>query len=315
MGALIARRLISVVPILLIVTFGVFLLVNLGPGDPAVNIAGGVSATPQAVAEVRHELHLDEPLVQQYGRWLSGAVQGDFGTSYTSHEPVATEIGRALPVTIGLVLAGMTVALLVGIPLGLISGMRAGSRADTGARVYASIGLAIPEFVLAVVLVFVVAVEWGILPPSGFVHFSDSPTEWLRYMALPALALGLVNGAMLSRQLRASLIDTMDSNYVRAAWAQGGSARNVVGKHALKNSAIPVVTLLGTQLGFLIGGTVLLEQIFAIPGMGPYMLRSITTQDLPAIQGVTVVFVIFGIAISLLVDITYGFLNPKVRVY
>jgi peptide/nickel transport system permease protein len=193
--------------------------------------------------------------------------------------------------------------------------MRAGSRVDTGARVYASIGLAIPEFVLAVVLVFVVAVEWGALPPSGFAHFTDSPTEWLRYMALPALALGIVNGAMLSRQLRASLIDTMDSNYVRAAWARGGSARTVVGKHALKNAAIPVVTLLGTQLGFLIGGTVLLEQIFAIPGMGTYMLRAITTQDLPAIQGVTVVFVIFGILISLLVDITYGFLNPKVRVY
>ena len=315
MGALIARRLISVVPILLLVTLGVFVLVSLIPGDAAQTLAGGPDATPAQVREVRHALRLDEPVLEQYWDWLKGAVHGDLGTSFQTHEPVAKEIGQRLPVTIGLLLAGTFVALFVGIPLGLISGMRAGSRTDTGARVYASIGLAIPEFVLAVVLVFVVAVEWGWLPPSGFEHFTNSPSEWLRYMTLPALALGLVNGAILSRQLRASLIDTMDSNYVRAAWARGGSARTVVGKHALKNAAMPVVTTLGTQVGFLIGGTVILEQIFAIPGMGSYLLGAINAQDLPVIQGVTVVFVIFGILISLLVDIAYGYLNPKVRVY
>lgn len=314
MGALIARRLLSVIPILLIVTFGVFFLVSLAPGDQAEQIAG-LDATQKQVDAIREELGLNQPLVGQYWDWLTNAVQGDLGTSRVSQDEVSHEISQRLPVTVGLVIAGTFVALLVGIPLGLVSGMRAGSRADTATRVYTSVGLSIPDFVLGIVLVFVVGVEWRLLPPSGYRQFTESPSQWLEYIILPALSLGLVNGAIISRQLRASLVDTMDSNYVRAAWARGGSRRTVVGKHAFKNAAMPVVTLLGTQIGFLIGGTVILEQIFAIPGMGTYLLRAVGGQDIPAILGSTIVFVIFGLVVSLLVDIAYGFLNPKVRVY
>ena len=315
MAALIARRLLAIIPILLIVTFGVFMLISLVPGDAAVTLAGGIRATPQKIQQVREQLHLNEPLLEQYWRWLSNAVQGNLGTSFYSHQPVSDEIAARLPVTLGMVLAGMFVTLLIGVPLGLISGMRAGSRVDKGGRVFASVGIAVPDFVLAIVLVIVFAVQWRLLPPSGYVGFAESPTEWLRYMALPAVALGIASGAAVSRQLRASLVDTMESNYVRAAWARGGSVRTVVGKHALKNAAMPVVTVLGLQLGFLIGGTVILEQIFSIPGMGTYFLRGVSGFDLPVIQGVTVVFVLFMILMSLLVDIVYGFLNPKVRVH
>jgi len=315
MAALIARRLLAIIPILLIVTFAVFMLISLVPGDAAVTLAGGIRATPQKVQQVREQLHLDEPLLQQYWRWLSNAVQGNLGRSFYSRQPVSDEIAARLPVTLGMIVAGMFVTLLIGVPLGLISGMRAGSRVDKSGRLYASVGVAVPDFVIAIVLVVLFAVQWRLLPPSGYVRFTDSPTEWLRYMALPAVALGIASGAVLSRQLRASLVDTMESNYVRAAWARGGRARTVVGKHALKNAAMPVVTVLGLQLGFLVGGTVLLEQIFSIPGMGSYFLRGIDGFDLPVIQGVTIVFVVFMILMSLAVDIAYGFLNPKVRVH
>jgi peptide/nickel transport system permease protein len=315
MAALIARRLLAIIPILLIVTFAVFMLISLVPGDAAVTLAGGIRATPQKVQQVREQLHLDEPLLQQYWRWLSNAVQGNLGRSFYSRQPVSDEIAARLPVTLGMIVAGMFVTLLIGVPLGLISGMRAGSRVDKGGRLYASVGVAVPDFVIAIVLVVLFAVQWRLLPPSGYVRFTDSPTEWLRYMALPAVALGIASGAVLSRQLRASLVDTMESNYVRAAWARGGRARTVVGKHALKNAAMPVVTVLGLQLGFLVGGTVLLEQIFSIPGMGSYFLRGIDGFDLPVIQGVTIVFVVFMILMSLAVDVAYGFLNPKVRVH
>ena len=314
MGALIARRLLSIIPILLIVTFGVFWLMALVPSDQA-EILAGTDATPARVEEIRHAFGLDQPLLEQYWHWLEDAVQGDLGTSHISQDEVAHEISQRLPVTVSLLLAGTFVALIVGVPLGLVSGMRAGSRADSATRVYTSLGLAIPEFVLAILLVFLVAVQWRLLPTAGYRKFSESPSEWLRFITLPALSLGLVNGAIISRQLRASLVDTMDSNYVRAAWARGGTKRTVVGKHAFKNAAMPVVTLLGTQVGFLIGGTVILEQIFAIPGMGNYLLRAISTQDVQALLGATIVFVIFGLFVSLLVDIAYGFLNPKVRVY
>jgi peptide/nickel transport system permease protein len=314
MARLIGRRLLATVPILLIVSFLVFGLIALVPGDAAVTLAGGQNATRERIAEVRDQLHLDEPFIAQYGRWLGDAVQGDLGTSLYSGEPVSDDIARKFPITLGLVLAAMVVALLLGTPLGVLSALRPGSWVDRGSRAGASLGLAIPGFWLAVELVALFAVTWKLLPPSGYEGITKDPVQWLRYITLPAVALGIVAAASLARQLRAALIDALDTQYARTAWAKGAPTRTVVLKHALKNAAIPAVTVLGLQFGFLIGGSVIIEEIFSIPGIGPYFIHAVTSFDVPVIQGVTLLFTFVAIGTSLLVDLSYGLLNPKVRV-
>ncbi len=313
MLGLVLRRLLAAIPILLITSFGVFLLASLVPGDAAVTLAGGENATPERIEQVRQELHLDDPLPVQYVRWLGNAIHLDFGTSLYSDKPVSSEIMNKIVPTLSLALSALVVALVIGIPLGIASGVRPGSWYDHGARFVSTIGVAIPSFCLAIGLVILLAVRNHVLPPGGYVAFTKDPVEFFRYMALPALTLGIGLAASIARQLRGSLIDVLDSNYVRAAWAKGGRPRLVVAKHALKNAAIPAITVLGLQFGYLLGGTVIIEQIFAIPGMGTLMLQSITVSDLPVIQGLALVFVIGTVLMSLLVDIGYGVLNPKVR--
>jgi peptide/nickel transport system permease protein len=314
MGTLILRRLLSLVPLLLLVSFGVFVLVALVPGDAATTLAGGENATPERVAAVRDQLHLDDPLVSQYGRWLGNAVQGDLGESLFSHVPVVDDIRDRFPITLGLALAALVVGLLIGIPVGVFSALRPGRPVDKASRVGTSLAIAIPNYWLAIELVVLFAVTWKWLPPSGYVKFTEDPWGWLEHIVLPAIALGVWSAASLARQLRASLIDALDTRYVRTAWAKGASTRRVVLKHAMKNAAIPVVTVLGLQIGFLLGGTVIIEQIFSIPGMGPYFIRAVTSFDVPVIQGVAIVFVLITVALSLLVDISYGLLDPRVRV-
>ena len=273
MGSLIARRLLALIPILLLVSFATFMLVALIPGDAAVTIAGGNNATPQHIEEVRHKLHLDDPILEQYGRWLGNAAHLDFGESlFNERESVGDELAARLPVTLSVVLAAMVVGLLIGIPVGIVSGLRPRGVADQVGRVGASLGLAIPSFWLGVELVVVFAIDRDWFPASGYVPFGDDPSEWLHHLVLPAVALGVWSAASLARQLRSELIDVLDASYVRTAWAKGGRARLVVGKHALKNAAIPAVTVIGLQIGFLLGGSLVIEQIFAIPGLGSYLL-------------------------------------------
>jgi peptide/nickel transport system permease protein len=314
LGTLILRRLFSLIPLLLLVSFGVFMLTALVPGDAATTLAGGENATPERIAAVRAELHLDDPLVDQYGRWLGNAVQGDFGDSLFSHVSVIDDVRDRFPITLGLALAALVVGLTIGVPLGVLSALRPGRSVDKASRVGTSLAIAIPNYWLAIELVVLFAVTWRLLPPSGYVKFTDDPAEWLRHIALPAVALGVWSAASLARQLRASLIDALDARYVRTAWAKGAGTRRVVLKHAMKNAAIPVVTVLGLQIGFLLGGTVIIEQIFSIPGLGPYFIRAVTSFDVPVIQGVAIVFVLITVVLSLLVDISYGLLDPRVRV-
>jgi peptide/nickel transport system permease protein len=315
MKGLIGRRLLALVPILLLVSFGVFLLVSLVPGDAAVTLAGGENATPASIAQVRAQLHLNEPLASQYWDWLSHAAHLDFGTSIEDGTSVSTNLRSRVPVTLGLVIAATVVSLLIGVPLGIISGLRPGGGADRAARLTASLGVAVPNFWLAVVLVAVFSVHWHLLPPSGYAAFTASPTAWARHMVLPAVALGVASATALARQLRAELVDVLDETYIRTAWAKGATSRLVVAKHALKNAAIPAITILGLQIGYLLGGAVIVEQIFALPGLGTYFIRGVLSSDLPVIQGVTIVFVLAQLTMSLLVDLSYGLLNPKVRVH
>ncbi len=314
MGKSILRRLLSVIPVLLIVSFAVFFLLALVPGDPAVTLAGGLSATPAEIARVRDQLHLNDPLIVQYWHWLSNALHGNLGTSLSTGQSVSSQIATRFPVTFGLVVASSIVSLIVGIPLGIISGIRPRGAIDSGARTFSTLGLAIPSFWLAIILVSVFAVHWKILPPTGYTAITTSFTGWLRDMILPAVTLGLLVGATLARQLRASLIDVLETPYVRTAWAKGGTRRAVLLRHGLKNASMPVVTVFGLQIGYLLGGAVIVEQIFSIPGLGTYMLSGITDHDLPVVQGVAIVFVLFQMAMSLIADISYGYLNPKVRV-
>jgi peptide/nickel transport system permease protein len=314
LSRLILRRLATIVPVLLLVSLVDFLLLALVPGDPAVTLAGGANATPQAIAHVRAQLKLDDPLMTQYFRWLGDALHGNLGHSLVTGQSVAHQIADRFPVTLGLVVAAAIVAILIGVPLGVLSGVRPGGTLDAGSRTFASIGIAIPSFWLAVILVSVFAVQWHVFPSSGYTRITASFSGWLEHIALPAFTLGLLVAGTLARQLRGALIDALEAPYIRAAWARGGTRRVVLLRHGLKNAAIPAITVFGIQIGYLLGGAVIIEQIFSIPGLGTYMLQGITSHDLPIVQGVAIVFVLFQMTMSLLVDISYGYVNPKVRV-
>ena len=278
-------------------------------------MAGGLSATPAEIARVRAELHLNDPLLVQYWHWLTKALHGNSG-----HVPLDGPVGElsdrhSVP---GHLRPGR----------GLVD--RLTHRRDPAGHHFGHPaprcdrqrcpqpsprwGWPIPSFWLAIILVSVFAVHWKILPPTGYTAITTSFTGWLRDMILPAVTLGLLVGATLARQLRASLIDVLETPYVRTAWAKGGTRRAVLLRHGLKNASMPVVTVFGLQIGYLLGGAVIVEQIFSIPGLGTYMLSGITDHDLPVVQGVAIVFVLFQMAMSLIADISYGYLNPKVRV-
>jgi peptide/nickel transport system permease protein len=314
LGTLIVRRLLVLVPLLLFVTFAVSLLVYLLPGDDAARaIAGGPKAPEARVAEVRHQLHLDDGMFERYGHWLGDAVQGDLGTSLFNGLPVADDIGSRFPITFSLALGAAAVSLLIGVPLGIATAVRRGSLLDRFGTVVSSFGIAMPDFWLAILLVIVFAVSLGVLPAIGYTRFGDDPLEWARHLVLPWIALGLGGSAILARQLRGSLVDVLDQDYVRTARAHGVPERRIVNRYALKNAAAPALTIFGIQFAYLLGGTVIIEQIFSIPGMGLYVLTAISRRDLPVIQGVVVVVALTFVLSNLVVDVAYGYLNPKVR--
>jgi peptide/nickel transport system permease protein len=316
MLGLILRRLVSLIPVLLIVSFVVFMLTELVPGDAAVTLAGGADATPARVEEVRKQLGLDRPVFERYGDWLGDAVQLDFGSSLLNRTgpTISEEIATRLPVTFSIAVMGLLVSVLIGIPLGILSGMRPGARIDRASVTGTSIGLAIPSFVVALFLITAFALDRDWFPALGYTPFSEDPWEWLRSITLPALSIGVFAGASIARQVRAAIIDALQSNYVRTALSVGMPTGKTVVKYAFKNAAIPAVTVLGLQLSGLLGGVVIIEQIFSIPGLGTYLLRALSAPDVPVIQAVTITFVIIHVVMNLAVDISYGFLNPRVRV-
>jgi peptide/nickel transport system permease protein len=315
---LVGRRLLLLVPTLLLVTFGVFSLITLVPGDPATFLAGGENANPARIEAVREELGLDDPLLVQYGRWLGGAVRLDFGESLVTGGSVTEDVQRRLPVTLSIVGGALVLGLVLGIPIGLASGARQGSALDRVLLAFTSGGLAIPNFVLAILLINFFAIERGWFDAVGFTRLTSPDGlqvgEWLRSLTLPSIALGVGVAARLARQVRAGVLDVLDQPYIRTAWAKGCRPHTVVAKHVFKNAAMPTVTVAGLLIGGMIGGTVIVEAIFASPGVGEYLVRAITANDLPVIQGVAVMFVLAFALINLVVDIIYGWLNPKIQV-
>ncbi len=313
MASLVLRRLLALIPLLFLVSTGVFSLTLLLPGDPAITLAGGEGASLADIAAVREALGLNDPFPVRYGRWVAGVLRGDFGISLDSGKPVSDEIRARFPVTFGIAILAVLVALSIGVPAGILGGVRPGSLADRLGVLAASIGIAVPSFWLAMILIAFLAVELGWLPAIGYRGFGQSPVDWLRHVIMPALALGTAASAAMARQLRAALVDVLGTNYVRTAWAKGAGSGRVLAKHALKNAALPAITILGLQFSSLLGGTVIIEQIFGIPGLGSYSLRAIIANDLPVIQAVTIVFVLVHVLFNLLVDLAYGLLDPRIR--
>ncbi len=312
MANFILQRLLALVPLLFIVSLLVFSLVLVIPGDPAYMLAGE-DATPEEIAEIREDMGLNDPVLVQYGRWAGGILRGDMGTSLFSDQPVLEVLIDRLPVTLSLAFAAIVISLLISVPAGIIAGTRPGRLSDRVVTVGASAGLAIPNFWLGLMLVLVFAIWNDWLPATGYVALTESPELWLRHILLPAFTLGLAAAAILTRQLRGAMVDVMNQDYIRTARAKGLPWRKVVLKHGLKNAAIPMVTILGLQANYLLGGTVIVEQIFGMPGLGQLAVASVFTRDLPMIQGVVIMAVFVAVFVNLLVDISYGYFNPKVR--
>jgi peptide/nickel transport system permease protein len=298
------RRLIFTLPVLFGVATLVFSLIHLVPGDPAQAILGE-SAAPEDVIELRHRLGLDRPLYVQYVEFLKGLVSGDLGTSLRTREPVVKAIVTRMPATFELAAAAMGVALLIAVPLGIIAAVRAGTAVDHAATTLALLGISIPNFWLGPLLAMVFSISLGWLPVSG--------RGTLAQLVLPAITLGAPLAAVLARITRASVIEELRELYVLAARARGVSYTRAVLKHAFRNSLIPIVTVLGLQVGSVLTGAVITETIFAWPGVGRLLIQSISFRDYPLVQGCILLIAVTYVSMNLLVDVVYGFLDPRIR--
>jgi len=308
------RRVLYFIPVIFIVTVVVFAITMLLPGDPALAFLGeGGIRDKVAYEAMRLELGLDRPLPVQYVIWLAKAAHGDLGRSVRTHEAVTDALAARLPVTIELAAVALIIALVIAIPVGIISATRPNSPVDTAATVMAVSGVALPEFFVGILLIYLFAVYLRILPPSGYVPLSAGLWPNLRSLLLPALSLGLALNAVTMRQVRASLIEVMREEYVTVARAKGVPEGTVIRSHALKNAMIPVITVIGLQVGRLFGGTVVVETIFAFPGMGRLAADSIFFRDFPALQGVVLVMALAVLVCNLLTDVLYAYVDPRIR--
>ncbi|MGY1551318.1 ABC transporter permease [Microbacterium sp. A588] len=312
MLAVILRRLASAIPILIIVSLGIFSLTALVPGNAAAVLAGN-EASQEDVDRIAAELGLDKPFWVAYGHWLWHALQLDFGHSALTGYSISDDLARRFPYTLQLALFASVLALAIAIPVAIFAARRPGGWFDQITRVYSSGFMSMPSFWLGPLLILAFAIYNPIFPSSGFVLITESFPEFLRHGFVPAITLGLLMSATIIRQLRNSLIDALGSNYIRTLWAKGASERRVIGLHGLRNAAIPAVTIFGASFSGLLGGTLIIEKVFGIPGLGTYALTAVGNRDVQAIQASAMLFAVLTIAVNLLVDIAYSALNPKVR--
>ncbi|GMA14227.1 ABC transporter permease (plasmid) [Deinococcus metallilatus] len=306
------RRLFAALPTLLVVTVLVFGMVQLLPGDPA-RLLLGEEATPQAVTELRHSLGLDRPVPEQYARWLVNIGQLDFGTSVKDNSSVLGLIADKLPTTIELALFAMLIAALIALPAGMISALHRDSWTDRAFTLFALSGISLPNFFLGILLIYIFSIRLAWIPASGYVPFTQDPAKNLLLLLLPAVTLGVHSAAVLARYLRSSMLETLSQDYVRTAHAKGITRQRVVLKHGLRNALVPVITAFGLQLGGLLGGAVITEQIFSVPGFGRLLVDAVFTRDLPVIQGVVLVSAVAVFLVSFLVDLTYAAVDPRIR--
>jgi peptide/nickel transport system permease protein len=305
-------RALSLVPVLLVVAVVVFLMIHLTPGDPA-RVLLGQDATPEQVQTLRHELGLDRPLVAQFVLWLGRALHGDLGLSFFQHVPVTSDILQHAGPTVTLSLMAITVSLLIGIPAGVISAVFRNSWLDQGSLALAMLGAAVPSFWLGLSLIVVFAVNLGWLPSSGYRAPGEGLGLSLHYLILPALALGLPNSSLIIRFTRSSLLDVIGNDYIRTARAKGVSERGVIFHHAFRNALVPILTVVGLTFAALMGGAVVTETVFSLPGVGQLVVSSVLRRDYPVIQGVILMVATVYVMINLAVDLLYFLVDPRVK--
>lgn len=306
------KRIGAMIPVMLIISVVVFLIIYLTPGDPASSMLG-MEASADQIERVNESLGLNEPLPKRYLEWMGGVLTGDLGDSYFMHQPVTQAIAEHFGPTLSLAVLAQLIALLIALPCGIIAALKHGSRADAVLRVVALLGVAIPGFLMALMLMWLFAVTLRVLPVAGYAPLSKGWLVHLRYLALPAISLGCVQAALLMRMTRASVIEAMQLDCVKTARAKGVSEVRVVLSHALRNAALPILTSVGYSFGALITGAVVTEAIFNIPGLGQLVTSSIERRDYPVIQGVLLVIALLNSVINLSVDLAYGAFDPRAR--
>lgn len=312
MTAFILRRLLLMIPVLLIVAIIIFSLIHITPGDPAVVMAGE-EATVEQVEEMREKLGLNEPLPTQFFNWFRNALMLDFGESLFLRQPVTDAMIERVQPTGLLTLYSLTIAILIAVPAGVVAAVRRNSLVDRGLMVMSITGAAVPNFFLGIVMIMLFAVVLGWLPPGGYVDIGDDPIQHLKRMILPSFALGFASAGLLARMVRSTMLDVLNEDYVRTAYAKGLPGRHVVLRHALRNALIPAMTVLGISLAGMLGGSIVVETVFSLPGMGRLVVQSIARRDFPVIQGVVLITAVIQLTVMLLIDIMYVYVDPRVR--
>jgi peptide/nickel transport system permease protein len=318
--AYVIRRLLLLIPTVFLATLIIFLMMRLIPGDIVDLMLGQMDSgsvsfnAEQARAELIHELGMDVPLLTQYGRWLGNILlHGDFGNSLWTGKPVIDEIASAWPITLELSLLSIIVALLIALPIGILSAVRQDTMSDYVARSFATLAIAIPGFWLGTLVIVFPALWWGYMPPIMFISLQENPIGNLSMFILPAIVNGMALSGTTMRMTRTMMLEVLRQDYIRTAWAKGLKESTTVYRHALKNTLIPVITQIGGHLPVLIGGTVIIEQIFCLPGMGRLILEATQIRDYTVVSGTMLLFAVFTVIINLVVDLTYGIFDPRVR--
>jgi peptide/nickel transport system permease protein len=312
----IIRRILLAVVVLILVTLIVFMAMRILPGDPIYMIMTSgemTNATVQEIEAVRREFGLDKPLFMQYINWFGGMLHGDLGISIVQREPVITEIIRRVPITLNLSLVALFISLIIGIPAGIICALRRGKWIDTVVTVLANTGITIPVFWLGVMLVYVFSLQLHWLPVQGYTSPFVDLGKNIRQLIMPVFCLSIFPIASMARQTRSSMLEVMRQDYIRTAWSKGLKERSVVYRHALKNALIPVVTLLGMGLGNIIGGSVIVETVFNISGMGRMAVNAVFAHDYPVVQGFIFLIAVAILTVNFIVDVSYGWLDPRIR--
>ena len=307
------RRLGQVLPTLLILSFGIFALQQLMPGDPALILAGEERGDPAVLAQIRAELMLDRPLLEQYGHWLWRLLHGDFGFSWRIRVPVGELLLDKLPVTAQLASMSFIIGVAIGVPAGVISAVAKDKPLDWLMNAVALFGISMPNFWLGIMMILLFSVQLGWLPPSGYVPLWEDPWQSLATTIMPAFVLGTGVASVLMRHTRAAMLGALEQDYIRTARAKGVVERSVIARHALRNALIPVVTLGTIEFGRLLAGAVLTEQIFSIPGFGKLVVDAVFNRDYPVVQGVVLATALIFVALSLVADILYMLINPRLR--
>jgi peptide/nickel transport system permease protein len=310
--AYILQRLVLALLVILGVTFVVFMIVHLVPGDPA-RVILGAYAPEESVIALRHRLGLDRPLLEQYGTWLSNALQGNLGSSLITSQPVAPQLLQSLGPTIELATVSLLIGLAIAFPIGILSAVRSGSTLDLVVSFVSQIGISIPSFWMGILLVLLFSLTLNWLPPNGYTAISEDSGDWLAHLILPAVTTGIVSASILTRFIRSAMLDVLHMNYVQTARAKGLAERSVINRHALRNALISIVTIIGLQMTALLSGVVIVEVVFVWPGLGRLALDAVLDRDYPMLQGAVMVVAVLVTLVNVFIDLLYFFLDPRIE--